>query len=257
MSGLNFILLSGGGEITLEKAGYFDERPQLNFYLTNLLFFVFLPLCFISMWFLILAILSLFVGVGKVYLNLPFHTGINDCESPQWGFYFYYHGFLSETQLVICLGEKNKYISFTWNLEWYRTSYQTNTGTTIWDGKTSVTHWIWEHEYKGQRKEFYEDKWKGILWEQTWPYTYTLNSGEVQHRNATIKVKEMEWRRRWLPFTSLFNQVIRSIDVTFDKEIGERTGSWKGGTVGCSYEMKPDDTPYECLKRMEQERKFN
>ena len=57
----------------------------------------------------------------------------------------------------------------------------------------------------------------------------------------------------WSPF---LNQVIRSIDVQFDKEVGERTGSWKGGTVGCGYEMLPNESPYQCLKRMEQERKF-
>ena len=94
------------------------------------------------------------------------------------------------------------------------------------------------------------------MWEQTYPYIYILESGEVQERLATVKVKEMEWRRRWLPFTSLFNQVIRSIDVNFNKEVGERTGSWKGGTVGCGYELKKGETPYDCLKRMEKERKF-
>lgn len=57
-------------------------------------------------------------------------------------------------------------------------------------------------------------------------------------------------------WTTLFNRVIRSIDVEFDGEVGERTGSWKGGTIGCEYELRPNETPYECLKRMEQERKF-
>lgn len=32
--------------------------------------------------------------------------------------------------------------------------------------------------------------------------------------------------------------------------------SWKGGTIGCGYALRPNESPYECLKRMEQERKF-
>lgn len=246
---------------TLDEAGYFDERPQLNFHVSQLIGVILIPVLLLnfSWWMFLITFTTLIVGIGEIYLHLPFHSGILDCgdNSRQWGFYIYYYGFLSETQLVICKGKKSKYISFPWNLEWYRTSYQTNTGTTVWDNKTSITHWLWEHEFKGKRKDFYDEKWNGVLWEQTYPYIYILNSGEVQNRLATIKVVEREWRRRWLPFTSLFNQVIRSIDVTFDKEVGERTGSWKGGTVGCGWDLKPNETPYQCLKRMEQERKFN
>lgn len=48
----------------------------------------------------------------------------------------------------------------------------------------------------------------------------------------------------------------RGIDVDFDGEVGERTGSWKGGTVGCSYESRPGETPVQTLRRMERERRF-
>lgn len=243
--------LKWGVNTTLEKAGYFDERPQLDFYVSQLLaipLFVVLFFYF-SWWLLLLTLIVSVFGIGKIYLNLPFKTGINECESPRWGFYIYYDGFLSETNLVICMGKKSKSIHFPWNLKWYRTSYLRMDEE-------------WEHEYtktrvKSPSKEFYDsDKWKGILWEKTYPYTYVLNSGEVQERQATIKVKEMEWRRKWLMWTPLFNQVIRSIDVDFNDEVGERTGSWKGGTVGCGWDLKPNETPYECLKRMEKERKF-
>lgn len=88
---------------------------------------------------------------------------------------------------------------------------------------------------------------------QTADYTYTLESGEVQHRTATIVADEREWRRAfWWPR----KMVRRSIDVTFNDEVGERTGSWKGGTIGCGYELLPNETPLACLRRMERERKF-
>lgn len=88
------------------------------------------------------------------------------------------------------------------------------------------------------------------------PYTYTLKSGEVQVRTAMVFVSRMTWRPLCLQWTSLFEKERTTIDVTFSDEVGERTGSWKGGTTGCSYELRPGETPEECLRRMEKERKF-
>ena len=84
------------------------------------------------------------------------------------------------------------------------------------------------------------------------PYTYTLRSGEVQHLAATIKAEQRTWTRWWIPF----RRVSRSIDVEFNAEVGERTGSWRGGCIGCGYQMNPNETPLQALRRMEAERKF-
>jgi hypothetical protein len=88
------------------------------------------------------------------------------------------------------------------------------------------------------------------------PYTYTLNSGKIQYRTATVYVCRREWRRRWLGFTSLFSHGETCIDVQFNEEVGERSGSWKGGVTGCSYKMLPGETSKMTLERMEKERKF-
>jgi len=45
--------------------------------------------------------------------------------------------------------------------------------------------------------------------------------------------------------------------VSFDAEVGEGTGSYKGGVVGCSHDMLPFETPIETLRRMEKEVRFN
>jgi hypothetical protein len=84
------------------------------------------------------------------------------------------------------------------------------------------------------------------------PYTYTLRSGEAQERTATIKVESRLWTRPWLPYKRLS----RSINVEFSGEVGERSGSWKGGCIGCGYEMLPGESPFETLRRMERERTF-
>lgn len=243
--------LKWGVHTTLEEAGYFDERPQLTFFVSQLLS---IPLSILLLfhfnwWLLLLTLVVGFVGIGELFLNLPFKTGIQDCESRQWGFYIYYHGFLSETDFVICKGSKTKHIDFPWNLEWYRTSHLAE-----WGPDQPM---IWLIEYKGHRLDYWDTEKHGeTFWKETHPYTYVLESGEVQERQATIRVKEMEWRRKGWMWSPFLNQVIKSIDVQFDKEVGERTGSWKGGTVGCGYELLPNESPYQCFKRMEKERKF-
>lgn len=91
---------------------------------------------------------------------------------------------------------------------------------------------------------------------ETYDYTYTLKNGQVQHCKATVYVDRMTWRARWhwiLPF----KKVRTSICITFSDEVGEGTGSYKGGCTGCGYDMQHGETPLECLRRMERERKFN
>ncbi len=88
------------------------------------------------------------------------------------------------------------------------------------------------------------------------PYRYVLKNGTVQDRTATVFAERRAWRPRCLRWTSLFEIVRTCIDVRFDDEVGERSGSWKGGTIGCGYELRAGETTQECLRRMERDRKF-
>jgi hypothetical protein len=187
---------------------------------------------------------------GQFYLHIPFiRSKYDECDPPQYGFYFYGEGQWIPDTFVWCWKKKTYHFEMPWALNWYRTSKMRN------DGK-------WESEFKPQRlgqrnKEFYDkDKWAGVFWEETYPYSYTLKSGEVQDVLATITIEEREWRRKWLMFTSLFNFVRTSISIEFSEEVGERRGSWKGGTLGCGYDLKKGETPLQCLRRMEREREF-
>ena len=102
----------------------------------------------------------------------------------------------------------------------------------------------WEQKEPDGREEF------------VYPYTYKLRSGEVQNRTAKVFVERRAWRPKWFEWTSLFEKSRQVIDVEFSDEVGERTGSWKGGCVGCGYEMLPGETPEQTLRRMERERIF-
>ena len=88
------------------------------------------------------------------------------------------------------------------------------------------------------------------------PYRYVLKNGTVQNRTATIYGDEMEWRWKWFTWLPWPNKIARCISVEFDDEVGERTGSWKGGTIGCGYEWRHRETMLQALRRMESERKF-
>lgn len=232
----------------VEKAGYFDERPEVHTSVTQLIFLFTLPfLCFISLWFLLFIPFLLF-GWGKLFIHLPIKTGVQDCESAAWGFnyhdntvWFYIGGGGNFEG-----GKKWKTFNMPWYHEWYRTS-------------TLLSDLTWYHEKKGFRKNYKGNDYgsydwiKENRWKDTVPYTDNYDGTIV---NATISVEEREWRMNWLYWCPLFNKIRTTINVEFDQEIGSRKGSWKGGTIGCGYNLLPNETPYECLVRMQKEREF-
>lgn len=90
----------------------------------------------------------------------------------------------------------------------------------------------------------------------TFPFRYVRRNGEVQNRTATINGEEREWRWRWFQWLPFPRMVKRTINIKFSDEVGEKTGSWKGGTIGCSYEWKHGEVQEMALLRMERDRKF-
>jgi hypothetical protein len=100
--------------------------------------------------------------------------------------------------------------------------------------------------------------WKddGEVYSEIHPYTYVLRSGEVQNRTAKITKRRHILNRRWLNRLWWPNNIRESIDVQFSGEVGERSGSWKGGCIGCSYDLRPGEAMEAALRRMERERKF-
>lgn len=93
---------------------------------------------------------------------------------------------------------------------------------------------------------------------ETMSYRYVLKSGTVQDRTATVTVERRAWCWRAWPFRLWRwpSKVATSIWVEFSDEVGEETGSWKGGTIGCGYDLRKGETPEQCLRRMESARTF-
>lgn len=205
-------------DISYEICGYFDSRHRIN-----------LDLIFFS--------LTIILPIESKYTD--------ECDPPKWGIAYHNQTFWIYRGGKGNFNGGNKWwtMQVPWHYDWVRTSNLRKDGS-------------WEHETKGNRKDFYEDKWKEIIWNETYPYRYILKSGTVQDRLATIKVEEMEWRWHWFKWLPFPKMVRKTININFDNEVGERTGSWKGGTMGCGYELLKNETPLECLRRMERERKF-
>ena len=158
------------------------------------------------------------LGFGKISFSFPWSKVVPDefqCSGPTYGFHFYE------------------------DLLWIR--YGKDEGKRTDPRITLHMPWSWKHREHKVLSELEQH-----------PYIYTLRSGEVQHRIATIKAEQRTWTRWWIPF----RRVSRSIDVEFNAEVGERTGSWKGGCIGCGYEMKRGEPPLQALRRMEKERAF-
>jgi hypothetical protein len=89
------------------------------------------------------------------------------------------------------------------------------------------------------------------------PYIYVRQSGEIQHREATVNGEEREWRLHYTPWLPWPRKIRRSINVEFSEEVGERAGSWKGGCLGCGYDWLLGETQLDALRRMERDREFN
>lgn len=208
-----------GFELVLNRGTYFDQRYAINF---------------AFVW-------------GKFMVYLPFKTRLEEgCDMPRYGFavhndtlWIYKGGDYKDGQC------QNQWIS--WYLPFF--SY-------VFDG-----HWIKNKGMQwvkmGKRNDLvYVDSWefrKDKAYTETHPFTYILKNGTIQERTATCAIEKRKWHRKWFPFLKMERQVI---DIEFNDEVGERSGSWKGGTIGCSYDMLPTDTIESCLRRMEKEEKF-
>ncbi len=187
----------------------------------------------------------------NIYIQTPsfgLKAAQSSKEEVQYGFYLYPS--LHDWQDTCFFFGKDR--SWRWYMPW----------TYAWESTEHLAHdlktvIVKEQKQKGKRDWFAYDKQRQEYEKnhtQVYDYTYRLKNGEVQHRKASVTIERRTWYMRWLPCKK---KVITSIDINFDGEVGERSGSWKGGTIGCSYEMLPNETPEQCLRRMESEREFS
>jgi hypothetical protein len=177
---------------------------------------------------------------GKLFLHLPLKPWFRG----EWGIGLFNCCGGFPDQIYINYGKKHKFIDLPWMLEYCLTKYLLKDGSWALEGRGHKIIDRWEESFKAR------------LLTEVHPYLYILKDGTNQPRTATITYETRNWRRKWLKFTDLFSYTRPTISIDFDREIGERSGSWKGGTVGCSFDLKPGETGEQALRRMEATRKF-
>lgn len=199
--------------------------------------------------------LHVHLGWPNLYIRLPFlqrwHRDPHEMME-SWGFS------LVDSAVHLNWGAKTKIVSLPWDWKWARTSIMLQDGTwynELPGGKVSFPN---DPRIADEKKPWgtYHQIKEQFAWKETYPYRYVLRSGEVQERTATVGIEEREWRWHWLQWLPFPRKIQRTIDITFSDEVGERSGSWKGGCTGCGYDIRHDEMPRECLARMEAERKF-
>lgn len=199
---------------------------------------------------------SFYFGIaGVLSLKNPHKTGIAIHDSC-----LYIYPFVDEHEWNRDMPwwEKSIVFHFPWDWSWYSTEILEHKSNLPGLAGTVFKETRGERKISKLKASFLDhNKQKSERWaSEIYDYTYTLKSGQIQQRKATVFVDRMVWRVRWWPIIPI--QKSRTcINVTFSDEVGEGSGSWKGGCTGCGYEMKLAETPLECLRRMERERKFN
>jgi hypothetical protein len=140
--------------------------------------------------------------------------------------------------IVFCWGNHTKFVYMPWEFTHIKSEVRRADGT--WAKRV-------------QSYEAGEPDNREVL---TFPYRHVCRSGTVQETTATVYVERMEWRRKWTKRLPWFAKVRQSIYVQFADELGDAAGSWKGGCIGCGWNMLPGETAEQTLRRMESERTF-
>ena len=207
--------------ITYDVCDYFSPYPEINISIFGFHF------CFV----------------------LPFRNNWTDeCDPPRYGIAVH-----SDTFWIYLGGKGNmgggtKW--WTWSIPFFTKIHVRHDVECNVDGEIKMIPY---KNLESHGKDYIPLKENKLVNVHTYNYTDAYD-GEIIP--CKYWVEEREWRPKWLTWIGLFKDVKKYIEIEFDKEVGKKKGSWKGGCIGCSYDLKPGETPEECLKRMEKERKF-
>ena len=158
-------------------------------------------------------------------------------KSISYGFYYY------DDALVLCLGKKRKHVEMPWSLQFRSSELLDFDRRTLF--KTTSKDRISDYFHS-----FYELKQS---LQKPYSFRYVLRNGEIQNRTAKICIERRIWSMNWFRW---IKKIQTTISIDFDDEVGEGTGSWKGGCTGCSYDLLDNETAEQALRRLENEKDY-
>lgn len=220
--------------------------------------------------------------------GISFHMcGYNDYDYPELciGFLF--------LEFMFIIPIKTKYHD-EWSAPTYEFYIFENALTLKWKRKTilwwQLPFFTWEHmKHKAEcHINVYKPEIVGYISTdileddgKSYQENETINKIKVPYKdsydgevvNATIWKEYRIWKRKWLtwlPFKEpdeYFDKKLPKwlwwtesrrdyIEIEFDKGVGRRKNTWKGGCIGCSYDLLPNEGAIDCLLRMEKEKQF-
>lgn len=177
-----------------------------------------------------------------------------DCDAPGWGIAIH-----NSSLWIYKGGDGNgnggsKW--WTWNIPFFTKEHVRHDvvcNLANWDEPEDLRLISYDHLTRKQDGKYIPLEQNELVRKYHYDYTDKYDGTVIP---CTFWVEEREWRPKWLTWTGLFKDVHRYIEIEFSAEVGRRKGSWKGGCLGCGYDLLPGETPMECIQRMEKERDF-
>lgn len=214
-----------GLELRIHRGGYFDPHYALTW-------------CFI--W-------------GVFHLKLPFKTSLGEgCDLPCYGFYVMHNQLVMEVggKFDKEMGQVSVRRAVHWDIPFVSWEFEFHKVIT---SRGPIDTKVLEQELKAKGEKF--------PWYMNHPdfkkstAVKTLNDcdGPIEVE-ISYCVDIRQWHRKWLPCLKMKHT---DLNMDFDKEMGPRKGSWKGGTVGMSTKIEKGETPEQALDRFALEHEFN
>jgi hypothetical protein len=187
---------------------------------------------------------SLRIGIYKLFIDIPLwkYVGPDEYSSECRKYGIAYHG----DTFWLYTGKETKSLDAPWQREIIRMDLLKPNG--------SLFH---RNTYKNDRKNGEHVHWyeleksndisNGLC--EIVQLSHTLKDGTIQERTVTLKGEEREWRMKWFMWLPFQKFIKRECDFTFSEEIGERSGSWKGGLMATSTEWKHGESLTESFMR--------
>lgn len=208
----------------------------------------------------------LYLFFMTVFITLPWKSKDWTCEPKEYGIETYKTTYSNWydifDQIYINWGNKCWFIEMPWYLDWVYTAIQNKDGSWL----------VEDYRYCKLRKKYrkYFNNISNVSPARDWQYDTTENFQSKIYYTYTYTYKPLNqtsdckyyvcercWRPKWFKWINLFSLKLRYIEVEFENGMGPNVDDWKGGTYGCSFIMKENETPEDCIKRMEIEYNFN
>lgn len=141
---------------------------------------------------------------------------------------------LQKLELTLLYKSKRWSIGDPFRLEWYRTRTM-----------LTMSPITWHDAGRGDVSFKYGDP----RWSESFEFTYVNALGKQQPTVITLQVEQREYRRKCLSFTRLFGRTNLDCRWQSSAELGREAGSYKGGIMGSTVTMLPNETPRDAFVR--------